>query len=152
MTYVLSPREAAEAKWCCSVNTSGHQGCNIPMDLHLEHLNRRLKIMMGNMGSSINDSSVKLAGESIGTVHNICKHLEREGSDCKTSSDKHAIPSFQKDYKSILSVLKEQSVFDGKRRQQHVSFKFEHNLLQQSSKYASLVKWIKSTTTTLVDK
>ena len=116
MTYVLSPREAAEVKWCHSVITSGCQGCSIPMDLHLEYSNRRFKIMIGNMDPNINDSSVKLAGEFIGIVHNICKHLEREGSDCKTSSDKHTIPSFQKDYKSILSVLKEQNIFDGKRK------------------------------------
>jgi len=38
--YLLSPRESAQLKWCRCVNTSNQQGHNIPMDLHLEHLNR----------------------------------------------------------------------------------------------------------------
>ena len=40
MKYLLSEREAAQLKWSMCVNTSACQGCNIPMDLHMEHLNR----------------------------------------------------------------------------------------------------------------
>ena len=33
------------------VNTQGRRGCNVPCDLHIEHLNRRLKGIIKNMGS-----------------------------------------------------------------------------------------------------
>ena len=39
LDHLLSPREAAQLKWSRCINTSGRQGCNILMDLHMEHLN-----------------------------------------------------------------------------------------------------------------
>jgi len=42
----MSPREVCDLKWNRTVNTSGLVGKNIPVDLHMEHLNRRLKIMI----------------------------------------------------------------------------------------------------------
>lgn len=71
VNYLLSPREAAQVKWCRTVNTMNHQGHNIPMDLHLEHLNRRLKSILRNMGSNVTDRSVQLAAESIDVVHHV---------------------------------------------------------------------------------
>jgi len=40
--YLLSERKAAQLLWSRTVNTTGPAGCNIPRDLHLEDLNRRL--------------------------------------------------------------------------------------------------------------
>ena len=42
--YTSSARQAAQLKWSCSINTTNIAGWNIPMDLHLEHLNRRVKM------------------------------------------------------------------------------------------------------------
>ena len=38
--HLLSPREAEQVKWSRCINTSGQPGCNMPMDLHMEHLNQ----------------------------------------------------------------------------------------------------------------
>lgn len=38
----LTARERGQLLWSRTVNTHGRIGCNIPMDLHMEHLNRRL--------------------------------------------------------------------------------------------------------------
>ena len=51
-TMLLSPRKVSELKWSRTVNTSGTKGKNILVDLHMEHLNRRLKIMLRNLGSN----------------------------------------------------------------------------------------------------
>ena len=45
-TLLLSPIEVHDITWNRTVNTSGRVGKNIPVDLHMEHLNRRLKIMI----------------------------------------------------------------------------------------------------------
>ena len=45
-THFLSKRKVMELKWSHTVNTTGRDGCNIPCDLHMEHLNRKLKYMM----------------------------------------------------------------------------------------------------------
>ena len=52
-TVLLSPRQVSEIIWSRTVNTAGMKGKNIPVDLHMEHLNRRLKIMLRNLGSNI---------------------------------------------------------------------------------------------------
>ena len=48
-SVVLSPRKVAELKWSRSINTQGRIGKNVPVDLHMEHLNQKLKMMMRNM-------------------------------------------------------------------------------------------------------
>ena len=40
---VSTPEQAAQVKWSRFVNTRGKKGCNIPTDLHMEHLNRVVK-------------------------------------------------------------------------------------------------------------
>jgi len=76
VNHVLSPRQAAQVKWCRTVNTTNLKGNNIPMDLHLEHLNRRVKTTLRNIGSNVTDKSVKLAAESVGIVNAICHVLK----------------------------------------------------------------------------
>ena len=149
VNYILSPREAAQVKWCRSVNTSGRQGHNIPMDLHLEHLNRRLKSTLQNMRSNTTKASIRMAAENVDVVNNVCHNFEKQTNECKEISDKHASPSFQKDLKMILSVLQEQQVFNSKKGRQHISFKFTSGLLQQLN-YPELVKWIQRTTDKLL--
>jgi len=65
VNYLLSSREAAQVKWCHTVNTTNLQGHNVSMDLHLEHLNRRLKSAIRKMSSNVTYNSVKLAAESV---------------------------------------------------------------------------------------
>jgi len=40
--HILSPREAAQVMWSRTVNTINCPGDNVPVDLHLEHLNQQL--------------------------------------------------------------------------------------------------------------
>ena len=74
--FLLSERQAAQLVWSRFVNTRGRKRCNIPCDLHLEHLNRRLKTAMRNLASNIHPASIIRAAKSIGTVHQICEMFE----------------------------------------------------------------------------
>ena len=144
VNFLLSPREAAQVKWCHCINTRGREGCNVPMDLHLEHLNRQLKTTLRNMGLNITNSSVKMAAESIDVVDHICQQFERESIECTVDSERHGSPSFEIDYKLILSILNEQEAFVSKNNQhQHTSFKFHCSLLQQPQ-YVDLVSVLKA--------
>ena len=60
------------------MNTQGRHGCNIPCDLHMEHLNHRLKNIIRNMGSNIQPPSLVRAAKSVGVVHNVCSLFEEE--------------------------------------------------------------------------
>ena len=95
--HVLSPREAAQVKWSRTVNTSGCPGNNVPMDLHLEHLNRRLKTALRNMGSNISANRVlSLAAKSIDVVNHVCNVFERSTGHTP-DSELHSPPSFKRD-------------------------------------------------------
>lgn len=50
--YILSERQKAQLLWNRCINTKGLRGCNLPCDLYMEHLNRRLKSIIRSMGSS----------------------------------------------------------------------------------------------------
>ena len=71
--HLLSPRKAAQLKWSRCINTTGQVGANIPCDLHLEHLNRRLKGILRNLGSNITSKSIVKAGQTVATVHRVCQ-------------------------------------------------------------------------------
>lgn len=101
--YLLSERQAAQLIWSHFVNTQGRQGCNIPCDLHIEHLNRRLKITIRHLGSNVQPSSVVRAAKCVGVIHQICNHFANEMTS-NTKTDKHLYPGFGKDYELILSV------------------------------------------------
>lgn len=142
--YLLSPREAAQVMWSRCVNTSGRQGCNIPMDLHMEHMNRRIKSIMSNMGSNLTNSSVTMAAQSLGVVSHVCQLFEKQ---CELSeiSNHHSAPSFNADFKIVLNTLVEQEVFLVKsNRRKHDSFKFTSGLIEET-KRIPLLQWIKTT-------
>ena len=54
---LLSECKASQVKWSRFVNTKGRQGCNLSCDLHLEHLNRRLKRLITNLRSNVSQQS-----------------------------------------------------------------------------------------------
>ena len=41
-TYLFSERKKAQSLWSRCINTKGAKGCNMPADLHMEHLNQCL--------------------------------------------------------------------------------------------------------------
>ena len=74
----LSERQCAQLVWSRFINTCGQQGCNIPCDLHTEHLNRRLRTSLQNLGSNISASVIVHAAKSIGIVQRVCEVFENE--------------------------------------------------------------------------
>ena len=71
--YQFSDRQKEQLLWGRFVNTQGRAGANIPSDLHMEHLNRRLKTVLRNMEANVNPNSVVKAGKCIAAIHRVCK-------------------------------------------------------------------------------
>ena len=72
---LLSPRQVAQLKWSRCINTRGLPGCNVPCDLHLEHLNRCLKDMIRGLHSNVTPKALVCASQSVGIVHQVCDKL-----------------------------------------------------------------------------
>ena len=102
--YKFSEREKSELLWNRCVNTKGCPGTNMPYDLFMEHLNRRLKCVICSICANVNPVAVQNAGRAIGSVDHICKLFENQ-TVTATSADNHNKPKFGKDLKTILDVL-----------------------------------------------
>ena len=76
--YVLSPRQRAQLRWSRFVNTRSRAGCNIPGDLHMEHLIRRIKTVLRNMGPNITNATIDQAAKSIGVINHVYEIFENE--------------------------------------------------------------------------
>ena len=70
-TLLLSPRQICDIKRNRTVNTTGRIGKNIPVDLHMEHLDRRLKIMIRNLGANVSPGTEKRASKALVVVDGV---------------------------------------------------------------------------------
>ena len=138
--YFLSPRKAAQLTWSRFVNTQGRGGCNIPCDLHMEHLNRRLKVILSHLGSNIQSHSILRAGRSVGVIHNICSLFEKE-THIRQDHGSHKTPAFQKDFNLVLTTLEEAAIYQNSGGRQHNTFKAIQPLLKGINK-DKLLDWM----------
>ena len=76
--YVFSERQKMQLLWSRCVNTRGHKGTNIPCDLYIEHLNRRLKTVVRGMGSNVSPAKIQRAGKTLQPIQNVCEQFEKE--------------------------------------------------------------------------
>ena len=131
--YVFSERQKAQLLWSRCINTKGQRGTNIPCDLFMEHLNRRLKTVVRGMGSNATPRKIQKAGESLQTLQKVCEAFEKQ-TTTQVGGTKHPYPSFGKDFRTILSTLVETRVFESVPKRRHPSFKFTRSIIQTNTK------------------
>lgn len=145
---LLSDRMAAQLKWSRFINTTGRAGINLSCDLHLEHLNRRLKGLITGLRSNASSKSdsiypsnaINRAAQSIGVLHHICNNFE-EQNEIKGDALIHNTPSFKKDVDIAQEILKELKAFDQFSKRKHSAFPNLNAVLQQCPP-EHLKKWI----------
>ena len=138
--HKLSPRLVAQLKWGRFINTHGRSGNNISADLHMEHLNRRLKTIIRNIGPNNKPATIKQAAQAMGVIINVCSQFEKEVG-VSNSPDHHKRKPFHKDFDVILKTLKDQDVFTEKQHRCHPSFSFKQGHMEGFVK-PKLVKFI----------
>ena len=82
---ILTACERGQLLRSRTVNTHGRIGCNIPMDLHMEHLNRRLKRILHGLGSNITQTAISRASRSIHIVEHICELFDSQQGSTQDS-------------------------------------------------------------------
>ena len=108
--FLFTERHAHQLKWCRCINTQGKPGTNISCDLHIEHLNRRLKTMIRNIHSKKPDNAIDRIAKLIGIINQVCESFETENQVSKQSS-RHSRPSFCRELEIMVKELEENQVF-----------------------------------------
>ena len=102
--YVLSPRLSCQLMWGRFINSRGLPGKNIPVDLHMEHLNRIAKNALRNLGPNTSIASISRVGRSIGTLAPLLEKFDRENA-VSYSSSKYGKPTAETDIALIVNKL-----------------------------------------------
>ena len=139
-TKHLSQRKATELKWSRTVNVHGRQGKHIRIDLYMEHLNRHLKYMIGNLHSNIQPVSIQRVARSLGAVDYICQ-LFSEEAEALVNKGYVSHPTFDGDFEKILEQLEKEEVFTKKESRTLESYNSQP--LMNHIKWANITEWIK---------
>ena len=99
-----SERVAEAIKWSRFINRKGRVGCNVPCDLAMEHLNRRLKCVISQLGANVRPSAIVRASRSIRVVDTVCELFEHS-VEASISGDHHTMAKDIKDFNLVLGVL-----------------------------------------------
>ena len=138
-TVVLSPHKVADIKWNRTINVHGKSGKNIPVDLHMEHLNRRLKKAIRSIGSNVHPMAIQRAAKSLGPISTVMDQFEQE-TDLVENKDYHTIPSFARDLKTVIDILEGEEVFSESNLNNHRTY--GKKPLLQNMKWDDVKAWL----------
>ena len=139
---LLSERKVTELKWSRTVNMHGRQGCNIPIDLFVEHMNRRLKNMIGNLQSNANPSTIQRVAKSLGVVKHVCEVFRKE-AEVSENKGYCSYPSFENDFKKVLKQLEDESVFTTMQENPRSMETYNRQPLLSHIKWKNIISWLK---------
>ncbi|XP_028412550.1 uncharacterized protein LOC114535442 [Dendronephthya gigantea] len=123
-------------------NISGKIGTNIPLDLHMEHLNLLLKRLSKGMGGNVTTKSLQRAARSVVPLSNVIQGVYRDCSKVKKSGC-HKNKDVEDALRIIINDLLQGKVFKkANGRAGYPSFpKFPSNILDID--YRDFFQWIK---------
>lgn len=140
---LLPPRLAQQLIWSRCVNTTGKPGCNIPMDLHMEHLNRTCKTAIANLKANVTPKAVVRIGKCIGPLVGLINSFSTASSVAAKSSS-HSEANFLDDLNKIVNELEKSEVFKLIPGRKHGAFKtFKGSLTDKLDKDA-MIEYIES--------
>lgn len=123
------------------MNMHGKAGKNVPIDLHMEHLNRMFKDAIDRLGPNTIDASLERTGKALKALIDI-QHWFDLVTDVTLESSYHTFRSNGKDLKKIIEQLQGANVFDTMVNHKHQTFsKLKGSVINQMDKSA-LKDWM----------
>ncbi len=132
--HTLSPHQASQLLWSRFINTSGSPGKNVPVDLHMEHLNKIAKGAIGKLGSNKSIKAIQRIGRAMGTLSPVLNNFDSVNNVVQTTS-KQTKPKAHKDIMSIINELNKGQCFTAKSStRKHSKFPLPKDILTAKSK------------------
>ena len=142
VSAAASQRIAHQLTWSCVVNTHGGKGKNIPLDLHMEHLNRVVKDNVATLGANVAESSILQCGRSLKRLMDTCSNFDEQLKVGQPHSS-HTRASTTSDEALIMKELTETArVFDYTPGRIHPSFRNIHPSIAEHIDTQKLIQWL----------
>ena len=140
---LLPPRLAQQLAWSRFINTRGRQGCNIPMDLHMEHLNRSCKTAVAHLGANTTPKAIVRIGKCIGPLTNLGISFDIS-TGVASRSAAHSDADDNVDIEKMVAELTSKScVFKCIPGRMHNAFRTFSGSLLDSLKSEELLSWMR---------
>lgn len=138
-----SPRVANQLCWGRVVSTRGGKGHNLPIDLHMEHLNRCVKDYIVGLGANVKEETIIQISKSLKGVLSVCNNFDKE-CHVHPVSLHHTKKSSKKDEELVIKELTDHShVFDYIPGRKHASFPNIQPHVANCLDTDKMFKWLK---------
>lgn len=138
-----SPRVVHSLTWNRFWNRRGGRGNNVPLDIHLEHLNNFLKSFLRNKGSNLTEDTADRVSKSLGIINSLLKTTDRELNVSRPSGS-HAPAQATRDILSLVNVFQREELFQKEPGRYFTAFpRFDRNILDKV-KFEFLWQWMRS--------
>ena len=146
---ILPPNLCEQVKWSRFVNVHGLPGHNISADLHMEHLNKVVKVAIEGLGANKSDNGIKRAAKAIGALSLVLDSYD-SALNVKKPSGKHSDKNVLKDVAKITTQLLECDVFMKSTTKTHLSFLHMKRNLIKTLQEQPLKDWMVHKLTSLL--
>ena len=96
--------------WSRFVNFHGRVGKNVPLDLHMEHINATHKNSITALGANKTEESILRLGRCIGQLQTLLANFDDQ-HNVSQGCGKHSQKSFKTDLPKVVEMLKFERVF-----------------------------------------
>ena len=128
--------------WSRTINVHGRPGKNIPMDLHMEHLNRELKLAISHLSSNVSEKAIQQIGMCLRLLTEIKKNYD-ENAGISPEFTHHSLQSCKRDLLLILKQLNDCNIFTELPGRHHSQFKkFTGGCTIVDTKTFNFYKWM----------
>ncbi|CAH1242404.1 Hypp6665 [Branchiostoma lanceolatum] len=142
LNAVLTPAMAHRLTWNRFYNGKGGKGKNIPLDLHLEHMNNFLKSFLKGLGPNLTERSANRISRSLGCLKDILQRTDEE-LGVLTPSGYHHKGNLTQNIHSLVAVIREADLFTYTPGRAFSAFPaFSRNLFAKI-KFDKMWDWIK---------
>ena len=140
-SIILPPNLAEQLKWSRFVNMHGRPGHNISCDLHMEHINRLVKVAIDGLGANKSKKAIGRVAKAMGVLSETTKSFDSTVG-ITAPSGKHSDPKTAKDLKRITTQLLECAIFNPQTQDIHSSFPHLKKNLIRTLEEQQLKDWM----------
>lgn len=139
----FNPQNSHELIFDRFVNIHGVQGKNIPMDLHLEHLNNFLKEQLKTLRSNLDEKNAKRVSEAMNNIRTLVLTTEKNLNVKKASSGAQK-RDYRETVKKMTKEMKNQNPFaDDNKYKSYENFEIYDETLLTKQDTTKLLEWTK---------